>query len=1419
NIPPVTELAFTDLCSDVVDVAFTEIQNGEGCNYEIVRTWVATDACGNSTAVNQILQVSDATAPVFGNVVNTLELACGEEVPAVQPVVEDNCSEVMITLTEEWISVPGFCSTLQRMWTASDACGNSSTISQLIHWVDDQGPILSGVPASGSASCDVVNEIPQVTAFDGCDGQVDVTMSESVLADGCALVITRIWTATDACGNTTSVEQVLSASDSQTPVINGTSPLAIGCSELENLDLVTVDDDCLFGVELSFVDVLLGSDAANCQQSIQRTWTAADACGNTTTFVQILNVVDDAAPVFTFVPENIEVPCGTAVPYEAATAVDVCSSLNIAFTESWVPGACGSALERVWTATDLCGNASQAVQIISFTDNEAPILTGVPASISLSCTEAIPAAPSVTASDNCDEAIMVVFNESTIQGNCPGDLQLVRTWTATDACGNQTIQSQIVSVSDTEAPVFDNLPADITADCGNLPAPAVMTASDNCSEVLISYSQQVGSGGCPNIFRTWVATDACGNSVSYTQTILVEDNEPPLLTGIPGNTQVDCNSIPDMPVPEVSDNCDDNVAVTVNETISGSGCLFTIIRTWIASDDCGNTTIVSQSIQVEDTEAPIFVNVPPTQVVECSQLNAMPLPQVIDDCGNTVTILFEDQIAGSGCTYDILRTYTATDLCGHQAQASTIITVVDNTPPVISGVGPNTFVSCNAIPQPANAVAVDACGGNVPVTVSETQIGSGCSYIISRTYTAADLCGNGTSLTHLIYVQDSQAPFLLGVPDNAVIDCNAPIPAPANVGALDNCGPAPQVNFIEFTENNGCATVIYRTWTATDQCGNQATAQQTITVVDTTAPVFTYVPADAAVSCNEIPPVEMAMAMDNCTVAPVITLIEEVVTGGCPYEIHRIFIATDDCGNESTAVQVISVIDNEAPMLTIYPADEAVGCSELEEAPAVEAIDNCGTVEVILQETWGEPGCIQTLTRTWTATDACGNSVQHTQVITLTDQVAPILSLTPADLVVNCLEVPEMPFVTAYDDCSGAVVEAFETIETTTCASEYTVIRNWLATDVCGNTTTHVQTISVVDDIAPILMNTPEDITVDCNNVPEVPMVVALESCGESPVVVFTETESSAHVTNVCQVGNSVGYSNEIALWLNGNEVFSGNYVFGPEGGEFWYDESTGDAHLIGRVYHVNNANFSWMMDITLGEERTWDAWSEMGRDYKDDLGIATQEYQNWLFYILNAESSVLVGQGAFEGNVLSLAHAPADFTYGFQLGMHASNHGPGYGLGGWFFYAGLFNGENVEGHGDVFTSHNCCTARDIIRTWVATDCAGNSTSWTQTIHVTNQPNVNPNLLIFPDEPMLFEVSGTEGEEFIITIEADYSGEASIELYDLRGQVVEVLPTLNVVEGATYTLRYPKHRLPAGGYVFALSGGSKVLTDTEMVVH
>ncbi len=96
-----------------------------------------------------------------------------------------------------------------------------------------------------------------------------------------------------------------------------------------------------------------------------------------------------------------------------------------------------------------------------------------------------------------------------------------------------------------------------------------------------------------------------------------------------------------------------------------------------------------------------------------------------------------------------------------------------------------------------------------------------------------------------------------------------------------------------------------------------------------------------------------------------------------------------------TALVTINFADNSAPALYNIPADETISCDELIALPSlVSATDNCPRIDIDILETstQGEDGCAfydYTLTRTWIATDGCGNTTSANQVIDVQDKTAP----------------------------------------------------------------------------------------------------------------------------------------------------------------------------------------------------------------------------------------------------------------------------------------------------------------------------------------------------------------------------------------------------------------------------------------------
>ena len=99
-----------------------------------------------------------------------------------------------------------------------------------------------------------------------------------------------------------------------------------------------------------------------------------------------------------------------------------------------------------------------------------------------------------TASDNCSDVSITVESE-TIAGDAAGNYTIVRTFTATDDCGNSTSASQTITVEDTTAPEL-SIPADYTAECSDELILDDATATDNCGEVTIEVSSETTAGDC-----------------------------------------------------------------------------------------------------------------------------------------------------------------------------------------------------------------------------------------------------------------------------------------------------------------------------------------------------------------------------------------------------------------------------------------------------------------------------------------------------------------------------------------------------------------------------------------------------------------------------------------------------------------------------------------------------------------------------------------------------------------------------------------------------------------------------------------------------------------------------------------------------------------------------------------------------------
>ncbi len=248
-----------------------------------------------------------------------------------------------------------------------------------------------------------------------------------------------------------------------------------------------------------------------------------------------------------------------------------------------------------------------------------------------------------------------------------------------------------ILVQDTIKPVWDTLPSNLVVECDGTADPAGViaawfanngngVASDNCGAVVITYNypgleQDCGLSGSADV--TFTATDECGNDTSRLVTLTILDRVSPIfVSGIPNDTIVECDSIPNPPVIStdivVQDVCSIDISIDFDEQRVDSTCanLYRLIRTWTATDDCDNSTTAQQTIIVRDTKEPIIVGVPGDTLVECHDI---PLAPVI---GTDITA--SDNCDPSiGITYSEVAVYHTTSNWKNTASCGILYSVTD----------------------------------------------------------------------------------------------------------------------------------------------------------------------------------------------------------------------------------------------------------------------------------------------------------------------------------------------------------------------------------------------------------------------------------------------------------------------------------------------------------------------------------------------------------------------------------------------------------------------------------------------------------------------------------------------------------------------------------------------------------------------
>jgi len=506
----------------------------------------AVDANGNSVSSTAAVTVVDNTAPVLTTpstpVVVALSTAGTASLAqnAVVVSTSDNCSPVTVVYSPSVFNCTNVGNNTVTV-TATDASGNVTTANVSVTVQDVTAPVINVVAAavtkqlSAAGSVNILLSDVMSSATDNCTASsaIAVTYTPSVVnCNGKGNVPVTI-TATDASGNTTTTVKNVLVVDVINPTISLTSttlslPLNAAGNASIPVGFATATDNC-GAPALTFSKSTF--DCANLGVN-NVTVTAVDGSGNTATAQITVTVVDNTAPALTLVNGPISVALsatGTATVNAAglvANATDNCAVTTIAVSPNTFSCANIGANTVTVTATDASGNATAQTIQVNVVDNLAPVVTTVATVpnivLGANGTASITAAAVVSSVvDNCTTSPNVVITPNVF--TCADLGQVSVTIFASDAAGNISTTTKVVTVVDATAPVLVNAPQTVTLAACNATFTYAYQVTDNCGYTATMTAGYASGSLFPvgTTTVTWQFADQSGNVTTHTFNVTV----------------------------------------------------------------------------------------------------------------------------------------------------------------------------------------------------------------------------------------------------------------------------------------------------------------------------------------------------------------------------------------------------------------------------------------------------------------------------------------------------------------------------------------------------------------------------------------------------------------------------------------------------------------------------------------------------------------------------------------------------------------------------------------------------------------------------------------------------------------------------------------------------------------------------------
>ena len=646
-------------------------------------------------------------------------------------------------------------------------------------------------------------------------------------------------------------------------------------------------------------------------------------------------------------------------------------------TYAWSPG--GATTNPL--STNVGGSYTVSVSAGGCTNTSAPIIittVATPATITASGSLTFCSGGSVLLTANAGNAYLWSNGATTqsISVTQSGNY----TVTVTNASGCSATSSAIqVTVGTITAPVADISPLPvITGECSA--TASAPTAKDGCGNTI------TGVAGGPISFNTqgnyvinWTYKDASGKQSTQTQQVIIQDITAPSINTV-GDLVVTATSAAGAVVtytaPVGTDNC--SVPTTVRTAGPASGSLFplgTTKVTYTATDAVGLTTSFSFNVTVSGiaplvtAPADIPVNNAPGQ---CGAIVNFTATETTGIPASTITYS-----VASGSLFPIgTTTVTVTAINALGISTKTFkVTVTDIEKPKFAITTPGTAT----VTIPAMQTIVSSCAPAIYNFMDPLPVGSVITGI-DLTYSARDQGWGFTDGPDDLYVSGTHVASSIYTHTTQTFITTFTGSIPGYVYGGNNT-----FNFV-FTCYLGWQGFIFG-------------GTMTIHYKSTSAPIT--VNNDPG-KCGAAVVLTTPVVTDNCSVATLQSNAPALFPVGTTNVTWK---ATDANGNINTIIQTVTVTDNEAPKITA-PADVNVNTDNGSNTAtnvnlgAPITSDNCGAIASLTNDA---PAAfpIGATTVTWTVMDTHGNSASATQIVTVVDNVPPVLRSMSLDITKN----------------------------------------------------------------------------------------------------------------------------------------------------------------------------------------------------------------------------------------------------------------------------------------------------------------------------------------------------------------------------------------------------------------------------------